>query len=176
MRNILILSVLLISISSGNVRDASAETFRACDQGSELEREKCHSRIYLDRMAAEKDATVAASGVVVRPVYRNERGTSPRETDGVTVGYHLTDREGKLIEATTTEDEVATFPLDRLIRCWQVAVPMMTTGSLYKITCPSDTAYGDKGAGEKIKGGAALTFRITLFAVGDPARLRRQRR
>lgn len=134
-----------------------------CDDRSGVEKEKCLSKLYLEKMAKEEDAVVADGGVVFRPIYVNAAGERPKVSDSVTISYVLTDREGKLIEAT--EDETATFPLDRLIDCWKIAVPLMTAGSHAKISCPSDTAYGDDGAGDAIPGGAALTFRITLFAI-----------
>jgi FKBP-type peptidyl-prolyl cis-trans isomerase FkpA len=139
----------------------------ACE-GTDLEKEKCLSKAYIERMVMEKDANVVAGGIVMRPTFVNPTGARPNVTDTVTVGYYLTDREGKLIETTTTEDELATFPLSRLITCWKTAIPMMTVGSLYKVTCPSDTAYGDRGADGVIKGGAALTFRISLYAIVTP--------
>ena len=154
----------LAALLSLSISAAAFAAPSACE-GTELEKEKCFSKLYVEKMALEKDAKVVDAGIVLRPTYVNAKGAMPKVSDTVTVGYYLTDREGKLIETTTTEDELATFPLAKLISCWKTSIPMMTIGSLYKVTCPSDTAYGDRGAGTEIKGGAALTFRITLFAI-----------
>jgi FKBP-type peptidyl-prolyl cis-trans isomerase FkpA len=145
---------------------AASSACNATGTGADLANEKCLSQAYLTAMAAETDATVVAGGIVMRPLFLNSQGAHPEVSDTVTVGYALTDRTGKLLEETSTGDDLATFSLDGLIACWRTAIPKMTVGSLYKITCPSDTAYGDAGAGDgEIKGGTALTFRITLFAV-----------
>ena len=82
------------------------------------------------------------------------------------VSYHLVDREGKVIDESVTADELAVFPLNKLIKCWQIAIPKISIGSFYKVTCPSDVAYGDKGTSDgAIKGGAALTFRLTVYGI-----------
>jgi FKBP-type peptidyl-prolyl cis-trans isomerase len=40
----------------------------------------------------------------------------------------------------------------------------MTPGSKYKFYIPSDLAYGDRGAGGSIPGGATLVFEVELFS------------
>lgn len=132
---------------------------------TELEDEKKLSAAYLEKMALEKGAEVTPEGIVVRPIFVSDTKIFPTVASTITVGYYLTDREGKLVEESTTSDETATFPLDDLIPCWKIAIPKMPVGSFYKVSCPSSTAYGDAGAGGVIKGGAALTFRITLFGI-----------
>jgi len=41
----------------------------------------------------------------------------------------------------------------------------MSVGSKWKVFLPSDLAYGDNGAGEKIPGGSTLIFEIELLAI-----------
>ncbi len=150
MKLLVIATALLVGVL------ASAQT--------DLEKEKAASAEYLAKMAAEPNATVADMGVVLRPIFTATSEKFPSVEDTVTVNYHLTDREGKLIEESITSDETISFPLSRLIKCWQVAITKMSVGSFYKITCPSDSAYGDRGTKDgSIKGGAAITFRVTLF-------------
>lgn len=154
--------ILALSLAFSGSAMAQAD---ACT-GEGLALEKCLSSEYLAKVASEPDAKVVEGGVVVRPIFTNAGGAHPKVSDTVTVGYSLLDREGKVIETTANGDELATFPLDRLIPCWKTAVPMMTVGSFFKVSCPSDTAYGDRGAGDgEIKGGAALTFRISLYGI-----------
>ena len=42
----------------------------------------------------------------------------------------------------------------------------MREGGLYEFYIPSHLAYGDRGAGQLIKGGATLVFEVELIAVG----------
>lgn len=136
------------------------------DTADDLAQEKKLSAAYLEKMAAEPSAQVIEQGIVLRPIFTSHSGQFAQITDTVQVAYHLVDREGKVIDESITGDELAVFPLSKLIKCWQVAIPKISIGSFYKVSCPSDVAYGDKGAGDGlIKGGAALTFRLTVYGI-----------
>lgn len=148
---------LILSISAILSVSAKAET--------DLQLEKRLSADYLNLMAKEKDAVVIDQGIVLRPIFKSPSTIYPKAEDTVHVSYYLTNREGALIEESISSDEDLSFPLNKLIKCWQIAVTKMSVGSAYKVTCPSDAAYGDRGAGADIKPGAALTFRITLFGI-----------
>ncbi len=136
------------------------------DSASDLILEKKLSAEYLAQMALEKGAVVLEEGVVLRPIYKTASEAFASLESTVHVSYFLTDREANVLEECVSSDEDLAFPLKRLIKCWQIAIPKMPVGSLYKVSCPSSVAYGDAGAGDGlIKPGAALTFRITLFGL-----------
>lgn len=156
MKYLVVLSLVILGLNHGD--------FARADAGQDLAQEKKLSADYLVKMAQEPGAQVIEKGVVLRSIFSSAATDFPVLTDTVTVAYHLVDREGKLIEESITGDEVISFKLGQLISCWQIALPKMSVGSFYKITCPSDTAYGDKGV-EQIKPGAALTFRLTLYGI-----------
>jgi FKBP-type peptidyl-prolyl cis-trans isomerase FkpA len=127
-----------------------------------LENEKQMGREYLAQMAAEPGAITLASGVVLRTLHSPAEGQKPDISHNVKVVYQLFDREGALLDDGFAADDIPVFPLQRLISCWKIAIPQVTIGSIVKLSCPSDTAYGDKGVGP-IRPGAALTFRIVLI-------------
>lgn len=132
----------------------------------DLNEEKKLSAEYLQKMSEEAGASVIEQGIVMRPIFESGSEKFPLLTDTVKVSYHLVDREGKVIDESITADELAVFPLNKLIKCWQIAIPKISIGSFYKVTCPSDVAYGDKGTSDgAIKGGAALTFRLTVYGI-----------
>jgi FKBP-type peptidyl-prolyl cis-trans isomerase FkpA len=131
----------------------------------DLTEEKRLSSEYLLKMAAEAGARTLDQGVVLRPLFESNSGTYPDASSTVQVSYLLTDREGRTIEESLSSDQVVEFPLAKLISCWKIALPQIAIGSFYKISCPSDTAYGDQGAGGVIKPGAALTFRVNLYGI-----------
>lgn len=137
----------------------------SADAQDDLAAEKKLSAEYLTKMAIEPEAQVIEQGIVIRPIFETSSGLFAVAEDTVKVMYHLVDREGKVIDESITADELAIFPLSKLIKCWQIAIPKISFGSFYKVSCPSDVAYGDKGAADVIKPGAALTFRITVFGV-----------
>lgn len=85
-------------------------------------------------------------------------------SDTITIHY-----EGKLLDGTVFDSsfergEPATFPLNRLIEGWQLAIPKMGVGETIEIVIPSDLAYGPSGGGP-IPGGATLIFKVKLFAI-----------
>lgn len=102
----------------------------------------------------------------VRWRYVNYAGsqTKPAVSDTVTIHY-----EGKLIDGTVFDSsfergEPATFPLSRLIKGWQVAIPQMGVGDTIEIAIPADQAYGPVGRGP-IPGNATLIFKVELFGI-----------
>ncbi|MEL7189718.1 MAG: FKBP-type peptidyl-prolyl cis-trans isomerase [Pseudomonadota bacterium] len=90
--------------------------------------------------------------------------TKPSVADTVTVHY-----EGKLIDGTVFDSsyargEPATFPLSRLIKGWQLAIPQIGVGEAIEVAIPADLAYGPVGSGP-IPGGATLVFKIELLGI-----------
>lgn len=154
---------LLLMIGMGTV-------IARADDGTPLEQEKKLAQAYLEKMKAEPGAEVIDGGVILKSVFRAESGRFATLQDDVVVLYQGFDREGVDFDNAFTRDQTETFPLAKLIRCWQIAIPRMPLGSHYKVTCPSDTAYGDKGTSDgAIKPGAAISFRISLLNAQAPA-------
>ena len=58
-----------------------------------------------------------------------------------------------------------TFPLNKVIKCWTEAVQLMKVGGKSRLVCPSDLAYGDRGAPPQIKPGATLVFEVELLSI-----------
>jgi len=88
----------------------------------------------------------------------------PKVSDVVTVHY-----EGRLIDGTVFDSSYArgkpaTFPLGRLIKGWQLAIPQMGVGETIEIAVPADLAYGPVGRGP-IPGNATLVFKVELIAI-----------
>ena len=75
--------------------------------------------------------------------------------------------DGKEFDSSWTRGEPATFPLNRLIKGWQVAVPKAGVGDTIEIAIPADLAYGPIGKGP-IPGDATLFFKIELLGI-EPA-------
>ena len=85
--------------------------------------------------------------------------------DKVKVHYHGTLIDGTVFDSSVDRGEPISFGLNQVIKGWTLAVTQMTVGSKWKIYLPSDLAYGDNGAGEKIKPGATLIFEVELLAI-----------
>ena len=82
--------------------------------------------------------------------------------DTVTVKYQL-----RIFGTTEIIDQAmdtpATFPLNRLIKAWQIAVPMVKTGGKLKIVIPSGFAYSIRTRAPKIPPNSILEFDIEVL-------------
>jgi FKBP-type peptidyl-prolyl cis-trans isomerase len=130
--------------------------------------EKAAAAIYLDKMAAESGATKGPTGYVVRTITEGT-GASPGPNDEVKVHYHGTLRDGTVFDSSVDRGVPAEFGLGHVVPCWTQALQTMKVGGKYKLTCPSDLAYGDRGSPPSIKPGAPLTFEIELLDVKPAA-------
>lgn len=128
------------------------------------EKEQKEAEPYITKMKGEDGATALESGVVYKEV-KAGKGENPLKESVVKVHYHGTLRDGTVFDSSKDRGNPATFPLNRVIPCWTEAVQKMKVGGAAKVTCPSKTAYGDRGAPPKIKPGAALTFEIELLEI-----------
>ncbi|WP_119155284.1 FKBP-type peptidyl-prolyl cis-trans isomerase [Caldimonas tepidiphila] len=104
------------------------------------------------------------SGVVVEHL-KTGQGASPSATDVVRVHYRGTLENGTEFDSSFKRNEPATFPLNRVIPCWTQGVQKMKVGGKARLTCPSDTAYGPRGAGGLIPPNAKLTFEVELLDI-----------
>lgn len=130
--------------------------------------EKKAGEAFLAKAAAVKGAKKTASGLVYTPV-KEGTGPMPKATDTVKVHYHGTLPSGKVFDSSVERKEPATFPLNGVIPCWTEGVQLMKVGGKSKLTCPSDIAYGDRGAPPDIKPGSTLVFDVELLAIENPA-------
>ena len=52
-----------------------------------------------------------------------------------------------------------------MIKGWTEAMQLMKEGDTWELYIPSELAYGDRGAGGMIPGGAALVFKLNMIKV-----------
>jgi hypothetical protein len=87
--------------------------------------------------------------------------------DTVTVNYRL-----RLLNDTAiiqeTKDKPATFPLKRLIKGWQIGVPLCKVGGKIKLVIPSDLAYSIRTRAADIPPNSILVFEIEVLDAKSP--------
>lgn len=129
-----------------------------------VEIEKAAAAEFAAEIAAEPGAELSTSGLVFVPVNPGE-GAMPAATDVVRVHYHGTLRDGSVFDSSRERGTPAEFGLNQVIPCWTEGVQKMQVGSTARLLCPSDIAYGDRGAPPDIPGGAALLFEVELLEI-----------
>ena len=131
-------------------------------KSAEVEKKK--GAEYMAKAEKEKGAKKLDSGVIVLET-KAGTGASPKPTDKVKVHYHGTLIDGTVFDSSVDRGQPATFPLNGVVPCWTQGVQQMKVGGKAKLTCPSDTAYGDRGSPPKIKPGSTLVFDVELLEI-----------
>ena len=111
------------------------------------------------------------SGVIELPsglqyeIIKEGNGEKPKATDTVKAHYALSLINGQELESSYKNGQPLQIPVSRVIQGWVQALQLMPVGSKWKLYIPSDLAYGDRGAGDAIPGGATLIFEIELLEI-----------
>jgi FKBP-type peptidyl-prolyl cis-trans isomerase FkpA len=138
-------------------------------QEMQTTRQAAAGKAVLDKAAAEKGAKRTASGLVITTL-KEGTGATPKATDTVKVHYRGTLPNGKVFDSSIERGEPATFALNEVIKCWTEGVQLMKVGGKAKFVCPSDIAYGERGAPNGgIPPGATLIFEVELLGIEKPA-------
>jgi FKBP-type peptidyl-prolyl cis-trans isomerase FkpA/FKBP-type peptidyl-prolyl cis-trans isomerase FklB len=133
---------------------------------AEIEKKEAVS--FLEKMGKEKAAEKTASGLIYIPVKAGS-GAAPKATDTVKVHYKGMLRDGSVFDSSIERGQPASFPLNRVVPCWTEGLQKMKVGGKAKLVCPSNLAYGDRGAPPKIMPGATLLFEVELLSIEAPA-------
>jgi len=125
---------------------------------------------FLEENAKKDGVQITESGIQYVVVTEGE-GEKPQATDTVTVHYKGTFLNGETFDSSYERNEPAVFPLNRVISGWTEGVQLMSIGSKYTFTIPSDLAYGPNGNPPRIPGNSVLQFEIELLEIqkSEPA-------
>jgi FKBP-type peptidyl-prolyl cis-trans isomerase FkpA len=126
--------------------------------------EKAKAPALVEAALKEPGAVKLPSGAVVQTT-RPGTGAQPDPADRVKVHYEGRLADGTVFDSSYKRNEPAVFQLNGVIKCWTEGVGHMKVGEKAKLTCPSDTGYGDGGRPPKIPGGATLIFDVELLDV-----------
>jgi FKBP-type peptidyl-prolyl cis-trans isomerase FkpA len=95
-------------------------------------------------------------------IYIEGSGKQVSVTDTVTVHYKgYLFNNGEVFDQT--KDKPASFPLNRLIKGWQLVVPLLKVGGKIKIVIPSALGYSIRPRAAKIPPNSTLVFEIEVL-------------
>lgn len=140
------------------------------DSLEQLQREKVSIEAYIGnsgRMHSMIDTSSYKNNNDVNYALMKE-GTGKQVTvnDTVTAFY-----KGYLLNGAVfdeTKERPATFPLNRLIRGWQIGVPLCKVGGKIKLIIPSNLAYSIRTRAAKIPPNSILVFEIEVVDAKSP--------
>ena len=124
---------------------------------------------FLAKAAAAPGATKTESGIVMTTLTPGT-GATPTADDTVKVHYHGTLTDGTVFDSSVQREQPATFPLKGVIKCWTEGLQRMHVGGKSRLVCPSQLAYGERGAPPRIKPGATLVFDVELLEIVQDAK------
>jgi FKBP-type peptidyl-prolyl cis-trans isomerase FklB len=92
------------------------------------------------------------------------KGAKPNKDQSVEVHYHGTLIDGTVFDSSVARGETISFPVTGVIPGWVEALQLMSVGSKWKLTIPSDLAYGNRAQGA-IPAGSVLVFEVELISI-----------
>ena len=119
---------------------------------------------FLAQNAKKEGVKTTGSGLQYK-VLAEGKGKTPAISDTVMVRYKGTTIDGEVFDE---QKEPIALPLANIIPGWTEGLQLMKEGGKMMLYIPSDLAYGEMGAGDKIKPNSALVFEIELVEVVSP--------
>jgi FKBP-type peptidyl-prolyl cis-trans isomerase FklB len=128
-----------------------------------LEKEKQDGAEFLEKNRQAEGVQELPGGIQYQVI---TEGTGPKPSLQSTITAHYAGRllSGKEFDSSFRRGQPFTARITQLIKGWQEVLPLMSTGSRWRIWVPSDLAYGDRGV-PGIPGGAVLDFEIELLEI-----------
>ena len=121
---------------------------------------------YLAKNATKEGVITTASGLQYEVITKGG-GAKPTINDQLTVHYHGMLTDGTVFDSSV-DKEPFKFPLGqgKVIAGWDEALQLMSIGDKWRLTVPSNLAYGERGApGSPIGPNATLVFEVELLGI-----------
>lgn len=157
-------AALLLGFSPAHAQEGPGEV--APDPRAQDSVWHAQQQIHLLGLTAEDGWHFIEGGVRWRWLTYRASDRKPTVADRVTVHYEGRLLDGTVFDSSYARGEPATFPLGRLVKGWQLAVPQMGVGEVIEIAIPADLAYGPVGRGP-IPANATLVFKVELIGIED---------
>lgn len=129
-----------------------------------LDAEKEAGKAFLEENK-KRPGVIELEGGMQYEVLEEGQGRQPSENSTVKAHYRGALLSGKVFDSSFDRGQPFSASLRQLIKGWQIAIPLMKEGSTWRLWIPSDLAYGDRGAGRDIPGGATLVFDVQLIEI-----------
>jgi len=120
---------------------------------------------HLSKLGIDKTAKSTDSGIYYT-MEKEGKGENPTATSTVEVHYHGTLLDGTVFDSSVDRGKTIEFGLNRVVKGWQEAIPLLKPGGKGTFYIPSGLCYGpNPRPGGKIPPNAVLVFDVELFKV-----------
>lgn len=120
---------------------------------------------FLAENGKRKGVTTTASGLQYEVVVQGSGPKPENVNTNVTAHYHGTLIDGTVFDSSVERNQPFVTNVGQVIKAWQEALLMMNVGTKLRIYCPSDLAYGERGAGGAIGPNSVLIFEMELISI-----------
>ncbi len=128
-----------------------------------LDAEIAKGRAFLEENKKRSEVKETPSGLQYEVITEGTGNKPSSPMSQVTTHYTGTTIDGKVFDSSVKRGQPLSFGLNQVIKGWTEGLQLMTVGSKYKFYIPHELAYGERGAGGAIPGGAALIFEVELI-------------
>ena len=111
-----------------------------------------------------KEGVIELNNGLQYKILRPGTGANPKPDGEVTVHYRGSLINGEEFDSSYMRNQPAKLSLNRVIKGWQQALPLMKTGALWQLYIPANLAYGSAGQGV-IGPDEALIFEVELIEI-----------
>ncbi|MBI5676429.1 MAG: FKBP-type peptidyl-prolyl cis-trans isomerase [Nitrospirae bacterium] len=138
----------------------------AAERNKLAEKNKKEGEAFLSENAM-KEGVVTLPGGLQYKIIKEGTGKQPASTDKVKVHYRGSLINGTEFDSSYKRGAPAEFNLDKVIKGWTDALPLMKEGSKWMLYIPPDLGYGKRGGGARGKIGPnqTLIFEVELLSV-----------
>jgi len=121
-------------------------------------------KLFLEDNKKNDGVIELASGLQYKIIKEGE-GEKPTLNDNVTCHYKGTLIDGTVFDSSYDRGEPIEFPVNGVINGWTEALQLMPVGSKWMLYIPSNLAYGERGAGDRIGPNETLIFEVELLSI-----------
>jgi FKBP-type peptidyl-prolyl cis-trans isomerase FklB len=130
---------------------------------AKLNEEKEKGAAFLQSNSTAEGVQTLESGIQYK-ILQTGTGERPHLNDTIRAHYAGRLLDGKEFDSSYKRGQPFSAKITALIKGWQEVLPMMPTGSKWRLWIPSNLGYGDRGV-SGIPGGAVLEFDIELLEI-----------
>jgi FKBP-type peptidyl-prolyl cis-trans isomerase FklB len=118
-------------------------------------------KAYMLENSKKEGVMQTASGLQYK-ILRAAEGEKPGPTSVVKVNYEGRLIDGTIFDSSYQRGEPIEFGLNQVIRGWTEGLQLMSVGSMFEFTIPSELGYGDQPM-QVIPAGSTLIFKVELL-------------